>query len=252
MSSCSWSAYPAGSAVGSKTGPPQINCSMLTHFKGKICFQDAVRGCGICHLMTTPTLGKRTQNPTSSQREAFYSRLEVKIQPSLWWAAVGEETQWSTSLTPPLSLQQFPLSCMLSCTGWVCLGRGVTVDISANYAYKATYCQTLLRSGRRNLFQGTMSHSVAVQQPAHQKTARTEWQPAGEAAVQHRLRITEALPHAHSCSVELDSDPTTVAVLFSAVFETLHFFLNHFCDSLSKDRLFWGIPRLKLHSKGLL
>lgn len=72
-SSCRWSAYPAGSAVGSRTGLPQINCFMLTHFKGKICFQDAVRGCSICHPVTTPTLGMRIWNssPPSARNALF-------------------------------------------------------------------------------------------------------------------------------------------------------------------------------------
>lgn len=65
--------------MGSKTGPPQINCSMLTHFKGKICLRDAVRRCGICHLVTTPTLGKRMRNPPAPSKEHFTHILRLKF-----------------------------------------------------------------------------------------------------------------------------------------------------------------------------
>lgn len=99
----------------------------------------------------------------------------------------------------------------------------------------------------------TVSCSMAAQQCTH---TREQPEQNDNLPMRHQRRTIsgpQSPPHAHSCSVELDSDPTTVAKLFcTLVLKPLHFFLNCFCDSCSEEKLFWDIPRLKLHSKGLL
>lgn len=77
-SSCSWSAYPAGSAVGSKTRPPQLSCSMLTHFKGKICFEDAVWS-AVFVIWWQLSPWERMQNLPAPSKEHFSHILRLKF-----------------------------------------------------------------------------------------------------------------------------------------------------------------------------
>lgn len=97
-------------------------------FQRKNLFWRSCWGSGICHLVTTLTLGKNA-NSISSQQGAFQSHLEVKIQPSLWWAVIGEEIEWVMSLTFPCH-SLFHHSHYLShisqcfCAGLMCWGGG--------------------------------------------------------------------------------------------------------------------------------
>lgn len=149
MSSCSWSAYPAGSAVGSKTGPPQISCSMLTHFKGKICFEDAV-GAGVLAIWWQLSPWERMQNPPVCSKEHFSHILKLKFD--LHFDGLGRRRN-RMSDKPNFSLPQpppsLPITSPTSHIAFVhvkCVG-GLPVDTWATQVYRVIYSSWSMDAG---------------------------------------------------------------------------------------------------------
>lgn len=193
--------------------------------------------------------GKENIKVTSAQWGVFYSHLEVKIQPLLWWAAVGEEIEWEISLTPPWPLSlplPLPLSAQVEPVSGGAHSRHTKHTYRDIYSQKSSWgldAVTCFRTWCHTQWLYSSTHTREQPDQDNLHTGQQHGTVSGRQQPATRLLLQPgAQPGPSYCC----------RAVLRFVFETLCFFLNNFPVSLPEERLFLDIPRLKLHSQGLL